>query len=97
MSPDDHPGLASVERADAVHAGFSASGLAALNHEMHALVDDQRAEPLGARRLSDCIAHGRRTDGNHRIAALEHGLKHSRHRPWFGAGAYNDLHVRGTE
>ena len=42
MSPDDRPGLATAERADAVHAGFSASGLAALNHQMHALVDDQQ-------------------------------------------------------
>jgi len=42
MSPDDHPGLAAAERAEAVHAGFSASGLAALNHEMHALVDDSQ-------------------------------------------------------
>src|ERR1700722_12213345 len=42
MSPDDHPGLVSTERADAVHAGFSASGLAALNQQMHTLVDDRQ-------------------------------------------------------
>jgi CubicO group peptidase (beta-lactamase class C family) len=41
MSPDD-PGLASATHADAVHAGFSASGLAALNQQMHGLVDDQQ-------------------------------------------------------
>src|SRR5580698_979193 len=40
MSPDDHPGL--VSDADAIHAGFSASGLAALNQQMHGLVDDQK-------------------------------------------------------
>src|SRR5580698_2241655 len=40
MSPDDHPGL--VSDADAIHAGFSASGLAALNQQMHGLVDDQQ-------------------------------------------------------
>ncbi|HEY5006905.1 MAG TPA: serine hydrolase domain-containing protein, partial [Caulobacteraceae bacterium] len=42
MSPDDHPGLASADRADAVHAGLSASGLAALNQQMHGLVDDRQ-------------------------------------------------------
>ncbi|HZC16486.1 MAG TPA: serine hydrolase domain-containing protein [Caulobacteraceae bacterium] len=40
MSPDDHPGL--VSAADAVTAGFSTAGLAALNQQMHGLVDDQK-------------------------------------------------------
>ncbi len=42
MSPDDHAGLASVDRADAPHAGFSASGLTALNQQMHGLVDERQ-------------------------------------------------------
>ena len=42
MSPDDNPGLAQATRSDSVHQGLSASGLAALNSQMHALVDEHK-------------------------------------------------------
>ncbi len=41
MTPDDQP-LATTERAEALTQGFTASGLAALNAQMHALVDEQK-------------------------------------------------------